>query len=58
MSLTGGRGGKRPQITMASYRPGNISKSSSSSSLKKDAEVDDVVRIRCPPSKVQPIKSL
>ena len=58
MSLTGGRTGKRSQVTVASYRTGNISKSSSSSSLKKDAEVDDVVRIRCPPSQVEPIKAL
>lgn len=58
MSLTGARGGKRPQITVASYRPGNISKSSSSSSLRKDIEEDDVVRIRCPPSQVEPIKAL
>ena len=57
MSLTGGKGGKRSQITVASYRPGNISKSSSSSSLKKDAEDDDVVRIRCPSMQVEPIKA-
>lgn len=56
MSLSGGRGGKRSHVTLASYRPGNISKSSSSSSLKKEAEVDDLVRIRCPPSQVEPIK--
>lgn len=56
MSLTAGKGGKRPQIT--SYRPGNISKSSSSSSLKKDAEDDGVIRIRCPPAQVEPIKAL
>jgi hypothetical protein len=58
MSLTGARGGKRSQITLASYRPGNISKSSSSSSLKKEAEAEEVVRIRCPPSQVEPIKAL
>lgn len=58
MSLTSGKGGKRSQVTVASYRPGNISKSSSSSSLKKDAEEDDVVRIRCPPTHVEPIKAL
>jgi len=57
MSLTAGKGGKRSQITVASYRPGNISKSSSSSSLKKDAEEDVVVRIRCPPPQVEPIKA-
>ncbi|KAF9648866.1 hypothetical protein BDM02DRAFT_3143462 [Thelephora ganbajun] len=58
MSLIAGKGGKRSQITVASYRPGNISKSSSSSSLKKDAEDDGVVRIRCPPIQVEPIKAL
>jgi len=61
MSLTPGKAGKRSQITMASYRPGNVSKSSSSSSLRKDAEVerdDGVVRIRRPPTQVEPIKAL
>jgi hypothetical protein len=61
MSLAAGKGGKRSQITMASYRPGNVSKSSSSSSLKKDVQVekdDGVVRIRCPPAQVEPIKAL
>lgn len=61
MSLTAGKPGKRSQVTMASYRPGNVSKSSSSSSLKKDAgaEKDDgVVRIRCPPAQVEPIQAL
>ena len=61
MSLTSGKAGKRSQITMASYRPGNVSKSSSSSSLRKDAEPerdDGVVRIRCPPAQVEPIKAL
>ena len=58
MSLTAGKGGKRSQITVASYRPGNISKSSSSSSLKKDAEGDGVIRIRCPPTQVEPVKAL
>jgi hypothetical protein len=61
MSLTAGKGGKRSQITVASYRPGNVSKSSSSSSLKKDAEAekdDGVVRIRYPPAQVEPIKAL
>jgi hypothetical protein len=58
MSLTGGKGGKRSQVTVASYRPGNLSKSSSSSSLKKDTEEDNVVRIRSPPSQVEPIKTL
>lgn len=58
MSLTGGKGGKRSQITLASYRPGNVSKSSSSSSLKKDAGTDDIVRIRSPPSQIEPIKAL
>lgn len=61
MSLTAGKAGKRSQITMASYRPGNVSKSSSSSSLRKDVDVekdDGVVRIRCPPTKVEPIKAL
>lgn len=58
MSLTAGKGGKRSQITLASYRPGNISKSSSSSSLKKDAEDDGVIRIRCPPPGVEPVKAL
>jgi len=60
MSLTAGKAGKRSQITMASYRPGNVSKSSSSS-LRKDAEVekdDGVVRIRCPPTQVEPIRAL
>lgn len=56
MSLAAGKGGKRSHIKLASYRPGNISKSSSSSSLKKDAEEDDVVRIRCPPAQVEPIR--
>jgi hypothetical protein len=58
MSLTGGKGGKRSQITVASFKPGNISKSSSSSSLKKDAEDDTVIRIRCPPPQVEPVKAL
>jgi len=57
MSLTAGKGGKRSQITVASFRPGNISKSSSSSSLKKDAEEGGVIRIRCPPAQVEPIKA-
>jgi len=56
MSLTAGKGGKRSQITVSSFRPGNISKSSSSSSLKKDAEDDGVARIRCPPAQVEPIR--
>lgn len=58
MSLTPGRGGKRSKITVASYRPGNISKSSSSSSLKKDAEDDGVIRVRCPPPQVEAVKAL
>ena len=58
MSLTAGKGGKRSQVKVSSYRPGNISKSSSSSSLQKDAEDDVVVRIRCPPAQVEPIKAL
>jgi hypothetical protein len=58
MSLTGGKGGKRSQITVASFKPGNVSKSSSSSSLKKDAEDDTVTRIRCPPPQVEPVKAL
>ena len=58
MSLTSGKGGKRSQITVASYRPGSISKSSSSSSLKKDAEDDGVIRIRCPTAQVEPVKPL
>lgn len=58
MSLTAGRGGKRSQITVASYRPGSVSKSSSSSSLKKDAEDDGAIRIRCPPAQVELIKAL
>lgn len=61
MSLTAGKAGKRSQITLASYRPGNVSKSSSSSSLRKDAETekdDGVARIRCPPAQVEPIRAL
>ena len=58
MSLTSGKGGKKSQVTVASYRPGNISKSSSSSSLKKDPDEDDVVRIPCPPALVEPISAL
>ena len=58
MSLTAGRGGRRSQLTVASHRPGNVSKSSSSSSLKKDAEDDGVVRTRCPPPQVEPVRAL
>lgn len=58
MSLTPGKGGKRSKITVASYRPGNVSKSSSSSSLKKDAEDDGVIRVRCPPLQVETVKAL
>ena len=61
MSLTAGKPGKRSQIKVASYRSGNVSKSSSSSSLRKDAETekdDGVARVRCPPAQVEPIKAI